>query len=221
MPPANRYTERKKEGCPTERKNNYAIAASQAKQLFLRYDQQALIGKLDLRCDENFLYVLFFGQNYRIARGTGDMERFDGSAWVDGNSFSEVMSILDLVCGSREDRHLGGKLLSMDTFGLQFHQNLNERENPTARYFDEHFPAFCAACLALGGENVSQGDAGFVFRIFEDLPLAVILWRGDDEFSAQLRYLWDENALQYIRYETMYYAVGYLNGLIRQQMQNG
>lgn len=201
-----------------ERKNNYAIQAHSAKQLFLQYDQEALIRKLGLKHDDSFLYVSFFGEPYRISRRTGDMESFDGNIWLDGNSFGEVMSILDLVCGSKDDRHPSGKMLSMESFGLQFHQNLTERANPTAQYFDEHLEIFRAACLALGGVKLAQGDAGFLFRIFEDLPVAVILWRGDDEFPAGLRYLWDENALQYIRYETMYYAVGHLLDRIKAKM---
>ena len=32
------------------------------------------------------------------------------------------------------------------------------------------------------------------------------LWFGDEEFPANLRYLWDENALMYLKYETMYFA---------------
>ena len=33
------------------------------------------------------------------------------------------------------------------------------------------------------------------------------LWFGDEEFPPNLRILWDENALLYLRYETMYFAV--------------
>ena len=45
---------------------------------------------------------------------------------------------------------------------------------------------------------------------FEDLRIAVQFWHGDEEFSPRLRFLWDAAADQYLRYETMYYALGLL-----------
>ena len=46
--------------------------------------------------------------------------------------------------------------------------------------------------------------------VFEDLRIAVQFWHGDEEFSPRLRFLWDAAADQYLRYETMYYALGLL-----------
>ena len=56
------------------------------------------------------------------------------------------------------------------------------------------------------------------FRVFEDLTLVVQLWLGDEEFPPNLRFLWDENALMYLRYETMHYAKGLLLKRIREAM---
>ena len=39
-------------------------------------------------------------------------------------------------------------------------------------------------------------------------------------FLPRLRYLWDENASQYIRYETMYFAIGLLKRRILEYMVN-
>ena len=36
-----------------------------------------------------------------------------------------------------------------------------------------------------------------------------------EDFPAALRYYWDENALMYIRYETMYYAVDLLRSRLK------
>ena len=78
-----------------QRVDNYKIQAGQAKKLFLTYDQQELIRRCRLEYDPDYLYVPFLAQTYRIHRRTGDMERCVGDAWVDGNSFGEVMTILD------------------------------------------------------------------------------------------------------------------------------
>ena len=95
-----------------ELRDNYQIQARQAKTVFLSRDQQALIGKLKLQADEDYLYTALFSCPYRIHRQTGDLQRLQAGAWVDANSHSEVMTLLDLVCDSRPDRCLptGGRI---------------------------------------------------------------------------------------------------------------
>ena len=59
-----------------------------------------------------------------------------------------------------------------------------------------------------------------MFRIFEDLPVVVQLWLGDEEFPPNLRLLWDENALMYLKYETMHFAKGLLLQKIWKAMES-
>ena len=150
-----------------ETRGNYLIQAQQAKKHFLTYDQEKIIRKLGLSFDEQYLYIKMLCKLYRLERTAADLQRQEGEQWVDANSYEEVMTLLDLVCDSREDRFLTGRWKSMESFGLQFHQNLLQ---------------------------------------------------GDEEFLPRIRYLWDENALQYLRYETMYFAVSLLRQRILQEM---
>ena len=83
-----------------QRINNYDIQVMQAKKRFLTYDQQELISRCRMRFDENYLNTQLLAQDYRICRKTGDMERLVKDRWVDGNSFGEVMTILDWLCDS-------------------------------------------------------------------------------------------------------------------------
>lgn len=189
------------------RKGNYAIQAEQAKQRFLTYDQQKLIEKLCLDADENYLYIKMLCQLYRIHRTTASIERQSGGIWVDGNSYEEVMTLLDLVCDSRENRYLSCRWKNMQSFGLMFHQNLLEdAKDPWAEKFQTDPEGFRDACLALGGKPLPNGDVAYAIELFDGLSIAVQLWLGDDEFPPNLRFLWDENANMYLRYETMYFA---------------
>lgn len=189
------------------RANNYAIQAQQAKACFLTYDQQALADKLGLRGDEQYLYTRLLGQPYRIRRTTGDLERLEGERWADANSYEEVMTLLDLVCDSREDRHVSGQWKNMSSFGLQFHQSLLESgRDPWAERFQSDPEALRRACRELGGRPLPTGDIAYAFNVFDGLELALQLWFGDEEFPPNLRWLWDENAPMYIRYETMFFA---------------
>lgn len=203
------------------RTNNYLIQARQAKARFLTYDQSRLIAKLNLRSDGEYLYVPMLGQTYRISRTSGDMQRQTAGDWVDGNSYDEVMTLLDLLCDSREDRHISGRWKNMTSFGLMFHQNLlEEQKDPWAEKFQADPEGFRKACLALDGTPLPNGDIAYAIELFDGLPIAVQLWFGDDEFPPNLRFLWDENALMYIKYETMYFAKGMLLSRIEEQMNH-
>lgn len=199
------------------RTNNYALAAENAKKIFLSYDQPALIQKLALSFDDTYLYTSFLGAPYRIERLTGNLERRKNGAWVDGNSFDEVLSIFDLLCDSKDTRHPSHVFQSMASFGLQFHQNLTESRDPLAEFAQKSPSAFRARLLALGGRETKGADLAFVLPVFDTLDMAVHFWFGDEEFAPSLRILWDANALQYIRYETMYYVIDCLRARLEEQ----
>lgn len=193
------------------RVNNYSIQAQQAKERFLTYDQEKLITKLRLTADEQHLYVPMLSHQYRIGRHSGDLEKLTTSGWADANSFEEVMTLLDLVCDSRDNRFLTGTWKNMTDFGLMFHRNLLENKvDSWAEKFQEDPEGFRKACRQLGGKPFSLGDIAYAIELFDGLSILVQLWFGEEEFPACLRFLWDENALMYIKYETMYFAKGLL-----------
>ena len=202
-----------------ERVDNYQIQTQQAKKRFLSYDQQKLIEKLKLKYDAEFLYVKMLCKLYRLNRTSGDLESWDGTDWQDSNTFGEVLTLLDLVCDSREGRYLSCRWKNMQSFGLMFHQNLLEKDrDPWADRFQQDPEGLRKACLALGGQPLPQGDVAYAIELFDGLPIALQFWEGDEEFLPRLRFLWDENALMYIKYETMYYAVNLLMDRIKALM---
>jgi len=190
-----------------ERRNNYLIQAEQAKQRFLTYNQSALIKKFQMKQDDSYLYVNFLCQLYRISRTSGDLERLEDGRWLDGNSYEEVMTLLDLLCDSREDRCLSGRWTSAESLGRMFHRNLlEERPSTAASRFDSDPEGLRRACLAMEGVEIPGADIGYAVELFDGLRIGLQFWHGDEEFLPRLRFLWDENALQYLRYETTYFA---------------
>ena len=199
-----------------ERFDNYKIQAAQAKKHFLTYDQQELIERCRLRYDEDYFYITFLSASYRICRRSGDMERLAAGAWVDGNSFAEVMTILDWLCDSRPDRYITGKWINIVSHGHYFHSNLQEEgADPLAELFDKNPEALHRACRRLGGQQHNSADVSYTIELLDGLNILAQFWHGDEEFPARLRFLWDENALRYIRYETTWFALG----LVRQRMR--
>lgn len=201
-----------------KKQDNYKIQVAQAKKHFLTYDQQALIEKCHLRFDDRYLYTWFLSEEYRICRETGDMERLHQGSWVDGNDFAEVMTILDWLCDSRMDRYITGRWINIVSHGHYFHSNLQEDGvDPYAEFFDKEQDAFAAACQAMGGEAMPGADVGYAIELIDGLRVLVQLWHGDEEFPPRLRFLWDENTLRYLRYETTWYAVGLLRARLREK----
>lgn len=201
------------------RTDNYLKQAAQAKAYFLTYDQEALIRKLNLAQDEDYLYPVFFSQTYRLSRKTGDLARQGDQGWEDANTHGEVMALLDLICDSREDRFVSGKWKDMAQFGHTFHQNLLEERDPLAEACQERPEVFRRWCEALGGKPMPTGDIAYSIEVFDGLPLMIQLWFGDEDFPARARLLWDENALMYLKYETMYFAREVLLSRLKREME--
>lgn len=190
--------------------DNYRLQVEGAKQYFLRYDQEKLIQKLKLRSDEDYLYTKMLCKPYRIHRRTGTVERLDEN-WTETNSHGEVMTLLDLVCDSREDRCLSGRWQNMSNFGAMFHRSLLEkREDPFARAIQENPEGFRRACEALEGKSGPRGDISYALEIFDGLMVAIQFWEEDEEFPPTVTWMWDANALMYLKYETMWFALGML-----------
>lgn len=193
------------------RTDNYAIQAQSAKNRFLTYDQNAIIQKFHLNYEEDFLYPVMLGSTYRLNRKTGDLQRKERDHWVDANTFGEVMTLLDMLCDAKEHRCLSGRYKQQQHFGLMFHQNLTEHSAPPlAKAFDKDETRLRRCCTLLGAKDFPGGDYGCTMELFDRLPVGLLFWHGDEEFAPRVRWFWDENALMWLRYETMYYAIGVL-----------
>lgn len=194
--------------------DNYLIQLQNAQKFFLTYDQEKLIRKFRLTADEGFLYITMFSTPYRLNRHTGSLERCRED-WEDANTFGEVMTLLDILCDSRDDRYLTGRWASTQQFGKHIHTGLLEIEkDDLADAFDAKPGSFKKACKALGGRPIPGGDEAYAVEVMDGLEIGILFWYSDDEFPAQLRFFWDENAHMYIRYETMHYTLGYLRQLL-------
>jgi hypothetical protein len=198
--------------------DNYRLQVEGAKKYFLNYDQQKLIEKLKLKADPDYLYTHMLCKPYRIHRRSGTVERLD-TCWTETNAHGEVMTLLDLVCDSREDRFLSCRWQNMTNFGALFHRSLMEDQaDPFAQAVQDDQLDFHRACEALNGIPGPGGDISYALPFFDGLSIAVQFWEGDEEFPPRVRWLWDENALMYLKYETMWFALGMVKHRIREQM---
>jgi hypothetical protein len=55
----------------------------------------------------------------------------------------------------------------------------------------------------LGGRSLALADAAYRFEAFPRLPVAVLLWAGDEDIPAQARILFDAHAGHYLPTEDL------------------
>ena len=195
-----------------QRKDNYAITAEEARKRFLTYDLSKIISKTPLTQDEDYLYLPVLDRTCRIEKSTGKLAWSTPSGWMESAAFHDVLTIFDYLCDSKEVRCPTGEMKSMASFGKLFHSGLLDEGAPSEleKTIDSHPELFKTACEKLGGIPFQTGDLAYTFRFFPDLPMTVQFWHSDEDFPPQLRYFWDAAANDFIRYETMFYALGIL-----------
>ncbi len=67
-------------------------------------------------------------------------------------------------------------------------------EGALAERFGGDIEAFRRANEAQGGAPLEIAEAAYIYQALPRLPVAVLLWAGDDEFPGQARILFDANA---------------------------
>lgn len=198
-----------------QKRDNYAIQANDARLRFLTYDQAAM----PAQSDDEYLYITFCGCDYRICRADGHIFRKSGDDWQCADSHGEVLTIFDYLCDAKTDRAPSRVFVSMASLGGHVHTGLAASSGPLERAIDADPDRFRRVCLTLGGrESDGGGDLCFDLFLFPDLPVRLRFWHADEEFPPQLDLLWDRNALQYLRYETTWYAAGVLRSRLREIM---
>ena len=189
-------------------RSNYELAREQARELFLTYDIGPMVQKYGLTQDADFTYIPFLGMTYRICRRTGQVERPDGQP----AGFEESLTIYDILCYAREDASLSGEFCSV----MQL-DGIAKSSNPGGfmfssfcRRLEGRTQALREACKALGGTPYPIGEVAYQLSLFDFLPIVVQFWDADEDFPGQLMIKWDRNILQYMHFETTFYATGCL-----------
>jgi len=67
-----------------------------------------------------------------------------------------------------------------------------------ANRFGDHIDLFKKACEKSGGIPLELADAAFLFQITQTIPVALLYWQGDAEFSSQAALLFDRTIGQHL-----------------------
>lgn len=88
--------------------------------------------------------------------------------------------------------------------------------DPLKKVFGKNLSGFSKAAHVLSGKVIAYGDVGFEFLIFPKIPIRVILWEGDHEFTTEANIVFDETIKDILSPEDIAWMSGMLvYGLIR------
>ena len=97
--------------------------------------------------------------------------------------------------------------------GMFYQQAFGQRSLvPLEGKFGHDRAAFERAATALGGEKLDLADSSFRFDALPRVPLAALLWTGDEEFPPAVQILFDASAGGYLPTEDLAMVGGMLSG---------
>lgn len=190
--------------------SNYERVLLQMPERFLQYDQRPMCSRF--AHDHDYFYLRMLRRPYRVSRAAGTVSwQTDFGRWMPAG-FHEAMTIYDLLCCARPDRQLSGRFCRAENLPGAAHGANPARDllAPFAAVCDRAPEQLAAACRALGGVPLPVGEVSFRLQLFDELPLMLQFWESDEEFPPELKLMWDENTLQFLKFETVWYAAAYL-----------
>jgi len=74
---------------------------------------------------------------------------------------------------------------------------------PLLEHFGKEPERLVEAAANLGGSKVAYGDVAVSIKAFPNVPVVIVLWRGDDEFAPNASMLFDSTVADYLSTEDM------------------
>lgn len=177
----------------------------QWRDAFSHYDPSRISALLNLKSDEEFLYVSYFQTPYRLRLADGVLERETENGWTDELYFNESMSIYHLLHYTRDFPKISGVWVPNTALRGAGAHNRNLPDpllTPFAARFSGKLPLLKKACTLCGGTPLDKGDAAFQFSAFPQISMQLIFWDADEDFPAQVQILVDESVTDFLHFET-------------------
>ena len=202
--------------------SNYEIMRNQMRREFVKYDQDRMIRKFSLRNDESYIYIVFLYREYRIDRITGVVEwSEDGFSTSIEADYNESMTIYDVLCYSKDDCCLSGNYCPVNMLkGTVKSSNVGSNMfQKSADGFNGKLKELETVCGIWGEKLDLNGDVAAKLYPFSFLPVIIQYWEADDEFPANLKFMFDENILDYMHFETIFFMMGHIVKRIQDMME--
>ena len=205
--------------------SNYDLQVDIGKEIFLKYDQEALIRKYRLEADERWIFLRYLNTPCRISRKDGSIWELDRGQWRECRSFGTVMTVYDLLChhqGEQAPVPLG-QWCAVGHFVVTGVTDTGTFTKKYAARFDGHAARLKNACEALGGmllPRMAGADMTCQIPVTPWFSVLLQFWTSDEEFPAALKLLWDRGSMELLHFETTFYLQGDLLERLASHMES-
>lgn len=144
--------------------------------------------------DDQGLHVPFLDRVYRV--GYPDFQFTDTAEPEREVPLQEQVLILHYLEADAPTQPSGSWIAYREIPGATFYFGafVKRAIAPLKHVFGHQVGGLSRPAESLGGKKIAEGDAGYEFLVFPHLPLRLILWGGDEEFSPEAAILFDNNA---------------------------
>lgn len=185
--------------------NNYEVLIEQWREKAMSFDYKERYEALGLPgYNEGDLPITSYGTLYEISRADASVR--DVAQPERRLDYQTVLSIYHLFHFSVKQPKITGRFVPFrevkrcGPFDPAFKRQVLQ---PFAKAFEGKKELLIQAGEKLGFRRLPQSDAGFEAKAFECMPVQILFWDGDDEFSAQANILFDENITDFTHEETV------------------
>ena len=187
--------------------DNYEMLYDQSRRLFLSFDQRPMIERFGLEHDEDNLYFHILGEKAALDRETGVITC--GGRRV---SFGAACSAYDILSRAEKNPVLAHRWVGVADLGGTTAIQHSDSLKSDLSAVEADMEAARERCRSWGGVEQKQGDVSFIVPLFDFFPVWLQFWAGEEELGigAKLNCLWDANTLDFMFYETTWYARGFL-----------
>lgn len=202
--------------------STHEVLAQQWRSAFAGYDPARISGILQLKTDEEHLYLTYFQRLYRLRLRDGFLEKQVEGNWTEELYFNEAMSIYHLLHYTKEKPFTSGVWVpnsALEGAGVHNRNMPDPLLEPFAAKFSGKAALLDEACKRLGGTRLTKGDVSWQFYAFPQVQLQLIFWDADEDFPAQVQVLFDRNVTDYIHFETTGCLISDLLELLEKQAE--
>jgi hypothetical protein len=163
-----------------------------------KYDEKNALYKLSVWGDEYGILPNQFKINYMGKNTQGLHDYF-------------YLVIIHYLLKAQEIEILGEWISEKDIpGGTTFFRGPHEiPTNLISLRFNNNISEFKERCEQLQGTPLNMADAAYRFKITPRIPVAVLYWRGDDDFPAESKILYDRTITEHLASDVIYaLAVG-------------
>lgn len=183
------------------------LARAKAAMAKTRAEEIVKYKKANWEVEKGFLSLLSLNEIYHITYPAGDVSK------ANGEPVDPRFQVLILHYLTGPGAALRGQWISFKELpgGLIYRQPFyNRAVLPLIRTFGSQPASLLGAGEGLGGRPVDQGDAAVELNPFPCIPVRLVIWAGDEEFSPEGAILFDASAPEMLATEDFAVLAEYL-----------